>query len=218
MGKSSAEIQRGIERQRDALSARISRLEGRVRDDISTVRENASNRVSSAAEKVSSKTSSIAGSTAGSDSAIAGRPNTLVLGSLGAGFMLGLLTGGEDRDHGGHHDNGPSQLKKWWNESIDMAEQKASEAKQSVSDESKGIAGAVAGTIQGWVASEAAGLFKSAIDGITSGPGGDEALPTPPGTPEAGFEGEPPAARAMEEPLAPGGRPFGPAGYKRRAM
>ncbi|MEO9256292.1 MAG: hypothetical protein ABI305_12160, partial [Tepidiformaceae bacterium] len=72
MGKSSSEIQNDIERQRNAIEARISRLDRRVRDDMEKTKDRVADRLSDAKESVSSSAESVGSkfaTTAGSDTA-----------------------------------------------------------------------------------------------------------------------------------------------------
>lgn len=105
MGKGSGEIQRDIERQRRSLSDRIDRLDSRVRDDVQTVRDEATSRAQSLADRakstVSSTTDTAKGKASdatnklpGSDSKFAEHPNLLLLGSFTAGIVAGMVTGG----------------------------------------------------------------------------------------------------------------------------
>ena len=103
MGQTAVEIEFDIERQRHALSARVSRLERRVRDDIDFTRTRTSEHiagvkhtVTSSVEDATRKVGSVAGTSAGSGTAIAGHPKALVVGAAAGGVALGLASGGHD--------------------------------------------------------------------------------------------------------------------------
>ena len=96
MGKRSTEIQHDIERQRQFMTARISRLRERVQDDATETKDRITSRISGAAETVSSK----ATTTQGSDTAIASHPGALMAGSTAAGAVVGFVLGkGEQSGH-----------------------------------------------------------------------------------------------------------------------
>jgi hypothetical protein len=94
VGKSSDEIQVDVERQRQSLKARVSRLDRRVRDDVDEVRGDISDKVSDAKESVSGFLTS----TRGADSAITGHPGVLLTGSAAVGAVLGWTGGARGRD------------------------------------------------------------------------------------------------------------------------
>lgn len=114
MGKGSTAIQSDIERQRGALSARINRLEQRVRDDVDTVKSEASSRATEAKDQAFGTMRSTgerasglkerleetkAGLAASKVSEAAdNHPGRAVAAALGAGVALGLATGGGGRD------------------------------------------------------------------------------------------------------------------------
>ena len=77
MGKSSTEIQSDLERQRNALSARIRRLNGRLRDDAAI-----------AGDELRADIDHVLGE----HSAAAEHPKALLAGSAGAGALLGILS------------------------------------------------------------------------------------------------------------------------------
>ena len=79
MGRNSSEIQHDLERQRNALEARIQRLNERVRDDVSSAGEELRATVSEATAP---------------GSAVAEHPKALISGAAGAGAVLGLLSAG----------------------------------------------------------------------------------------------------------------------------
>jgi hypothetical protein len=77
VGKKSAEIEYELERQRNALRARTERLDRRVRDDLATVRDEATRDINQ---------------TIGKDSKAAQHPKALVGGAAGTGLLLGRLS------------------------------------------------------------------------------------------------------------------------------
>jgi ElaB/YqjD/DUF883 family membrane-anchored ribosome-binding protein len=77
MGRSSAEIQYDLERQRNAVEARIQRLNRRVREDAETVKEEAKYDLDH---------------TIGKESKLADKPKTLLAGAAGTGVVLGILS------------------------------------------------------------------------------------------------------------------------------
>lgn len=77
MGRSSSEVQYDLERQRNAVEARIQRLNRRVREDAETVKEEAKYDLDH---------------TIGKESTLADRPKTLLAGAAGTGVVLGLLS------------------------------------------------------------------------------------------------------------------------------
>jgi hypothetical protein len=77
MGRSSSEIQYDLERQRNAVEARIQRLNRRVREDAETVKEEAKYDLDH---------------TIGKESKLADKPKTLLAGAAGTGVALGILS------------------------------------------------------------------------------------------------------------------------------
>ncbi|MEX1104065.1 MAG: hypothetical protein WED87_07430, partial [Dehalococcoidia bacterium] len=77
MGRSSTEIQYDLERQRNAVEARIQRLNRRVRDDADTARHELRDDLDR---------------TLGPESTAAEHPKALVAGAAGAGMVLGMLS------------------------------------------------------------------------------------------------------------------------------
>ncbi len=99
MGKSAAQIEDDIQRQRWQLTRRLDALEDRVRDDVASVRDGVQERVDRATDKVHET----AATTKGSDTPVAKHPFTLSAASFGAGAALGWISGGEsDRRGRGH--------------------------------------------------------------------------------------------------------------------
>ncbi len=103
MGQTAAEIEFDLERQRHALTARVSRLKRRVGDDVATTRHRASDHVgdvkhsiTSTGETTAKKLGSVAGTTAGAGTAVAEHPKTLVGAAAAGGFALGLMHGGSE--------------------------------------------------------------------------------------------------------------------------
>jgi len=106
MGKGSAQIQRDIERHRDALSRRIEELDRRVREDIEKTRSEAQNQLQSMtgrakdqAGKAKDRASGVRGRVASlndrvEESPIGQHPNLLLAGSFAAGIAIGMATGG----------------------------------------------------------------------------------------------------------------------------
>lgn len=180
MGKSSTEIQHDLARQREAISSRISGLEDRVKDDLSATKERVRERASNAAGALNEKARETVGTSAGSDTAVAEHPKGLVLGSIGAGFILGLLTGREK--HAGtakHMDHPLGESKSHWpsiplvGKARETASNLAHEAKDAATpgpgkDGAANVAGSAVGVVQGWVLSQASDLFEAVVDGISS--------------------------------------------------
>lgn len=77
MGRNSTEIQRDLDRQRNAVEARIQRLQQRIRDDASSAGDEAKVDLDRAL---------------GPGSAAAEHPKALVAGAAGAGVVLGMLS------------------------------------------------------------------------------------------------------------------------------
>ncbi len=106
MGQTATEIEFDLERQRHALTARVSRLKRRVGDDMETTRHRAAGHVrdvkhsiTSTGETAAKKVGSVAGTTAGSGTAVAEHPKTLVGAAAAGGFALGLVRGdSEEQD------------------------------------------------------------------------------------------------------------------------
>ncbi len=103
MGQTPDELAADVERKRHALTARVSRLERRVRDDVDTVRTRSTDRIqgvkdaaTTAGEDAAHKAGSIVMTDAGSGTAVAEHPKALIAGSAAAGLALGLRSGGED--------------------------------------------------------------------------------------------------------------------------
>ncbi|MCK9518737.1 MAG: hypothetical protein M0R74_06910 [Dehalococcoidia bacterium] len=108
MGKGSAEIQRDIEYQRNALSRRIDDLDRRVRDDVEKSRGEAQARVESLADRakgpatrakdqarnVKDRASSL--NERVEESPVGQHPNLLLAGSFATGVLLGVATGGRE--------------------------------------------------------------------------------------------------------------------------
>lgn len=89
MGKSAAEIESDLERQRRALSQRIARLEGRLRDDAGAL-------LSTAGEDSRRLAGATVGTSAGRGTAVAEHPAALLSGAFAGGAVLGFATGGEE--------------------------------------------------------------------------------------------------------------------------
>lgn len=216
MGKSSTEIQHDLTRKRDAISDRISGLEDRVKDDLSTSKERLRERASNAAGTLNERARDTVGTSAGSDTAVAHHPKGLVLGSMGAGFVLGMLTGREK--HAGtskHMDHPLGESKAHWpsipliGKAKDAASNLAEEAKDAATtgrgkDVSGNVTGSAIGVVQGWVLSQASDILEAVVDGISSSQtkaereaskvlhgqstAPEEALPAVSGSARVGFE------------------------------
>jgi ElaB/YqjD/DUF883 family membrane-anchored ribosome-binding protein len=169
MGKSSSEIQIDIERQRQAIDARISRLDRRIRDDIDSSKDRINERVSSVKEKVTSAGSTVGeklSTTAGSDTPVAEHPLGLVGGAMAGGAILGVLTGGGDEGGRGqaHHN------RRRFSSSNGAHDQR----QESERDEGGLIGGLLGGLItsaRGYVMDQASDVAQSVVDGIKSSSG-----------------------------------------------
>lgn len=180
MGKSSTEIEHDLARKREAISNRISGLEERVKDDLSTTKARVRERASNAADTLNEKARDTVGTSAGSETAVAQHPKGLVLGSMGAGFVLGLLTGREK--HAGtakHMDHPLGESKAHWpsiplmGKAKDAASNLAEEAKDAATtgrgkDVPGNVTGSAIGVVQGWVLSQASDMLEAVVDGISS--------------------------------------------------
>jgi hypothetical protein len=98
VGKSSAEIEYDIERQRQRLTARVSRLDRRIRDDIESVKDEARERAQRAQDKArdaASRTRDMAKERA-SEARDGEHPGAVAGIAFGTGALLGWVTGGGD--------------------------------------------------------------------------------------------------------------------------
>lgn len=186
MGQTAAEIEYEIERQRNAMTGRISRLERRVRDDVDATRGNVGNRVSATADSVTSsagKVASIAGTNAGADSAVARHPKSLIASAAAGGFLAGLLSARGDTSRPSRD---PEEFKKEWLNAYtrggggmlstearkDKPEgaQARRDADHERSDEDhEGLGSALRDIARGFVAAQAGGLMESAMDSVVEG-------------------------------------------------
>jgi len=155
MGKGSAEIAADNERRRNALRARVARLDRRLHQDYDDVTEEVTGRVRRVTSGVSDRTSrarekaaAVAGSDVGSDTAVARHPKALVAGAAVAGFAAAavLSRDGEsepsrEKDH--KHDQPPGFMRK---------------------AATKGVAGAM-GALQGEIVAVAKDFVKGAWEG-----------------------------------------------------
>jgi len=104
VGKGSVEIEYDIERQRQRLTARVSRLDRRIRDDIDSVKDEARERAQQAQDKArdaASRTRDMAKERA-TEAREGEHPGAVAGIAFGTGALLGWVTGGEDeRDRRG---------------------------------------------------------------------------------------------------------------------
>jgi len=116
MGKGSAEIAADNERRRNALNARVARLERRLQQDYGDVTGEVTGRfrrltsgVAGRTEHVRERAAAVATSDRGSDSTVAQHPRVLVAGAAAAGFAAAAALhrdgGGQEQAKG--HDEGP---------------------------------------------------------------------------------------------------------------
>lgn len=215
MGKSSTEIEHGVARQRDELSARISGLESRARDDVNAAARRVRERISSTAEGAedaalgaTSRAGSALGTTAGSGTPLGRHPKSLVAGSLVAGFIAGRLGGGDEPsgtvNHRGHMP-GESQAK-WPPRSRAGGDSEEHEAGVLAS-----AAASLVGVAQGWVMSRASEFIEAASEGLRAGvrratqPASQEALPAESGSAKVGYDlggnGPPPPLEKASSPM-----------------
>lgn len=179
MGQTAAEIEYELERKRHALSGRINRLERRVRDDISSTKENVTDRASAAVDTVTSKASpavekvsNVAGTSAGAGTPVAEHPKGMVGGAALAGFVLGLFTGGKSERSPQSRD--PEKFKQEWLAAYDkpgtngMPSRANGKSSSSGSDDD-GVVGVVVDVARGFIASQAASLLESTVEGMRSG-------------------------------------------------
>ena len=94
MGKTTADIEREIELQRELISRRLQNLEDRVSDDVRDTGKSVTHKFESASQQVDE--------TLHISEQVEQRPFTVLLGALGVGFMLGMMSdrGGGSRDSG----------------------------------------------------------------------------------------------------------------------
>lgn len=192
MGKGSTAIQSDIERQRRALSSRINRLEQRVREDVETVKSEASTRTAEAKGQVTGKARSAgdklseakgrleetkAGSAAAKVSETAHEhPVGAVGAALGAGLALGLVTGGgQERSNGRHEPSRGREEPRGREESQEPGRVRRLATAGTASLATKG-ASSLAETIK----SEFSALAKDFLDGaFHAGKKGEAAESTP---------------------------------------
>lgn len=151
MGQSSAQLEADIERRRNALGARVSRLERRVREDVQSARNWRSERVDELKSSVNEMESEaldaargVVTSDAGSETAVAHHPGALVAASATGGFLLGLKRSGDsEADHEQHRN--------------------ASQAQPA------GLTGLLADTVRAVLTAQTGALVETALDAGTSG-------------------------------------------------
>lgn len=157
MGKSSSEIQNDIERRRNAIEARISRLDRRVRDDLDTTKDRIADRVSGTKESISSAAETVGSklsTSAGADTAIAEHPGGLVAGAMAGGAVVGWVTGGSDNDH---HDRRGHPSK--------SSEQDTDDGRGLMS----GLIVGLIGSARGYAMGQAGDVVQTVVDGIKNG-------------------------------------------------
>ncbi len=212
MGKSSAEIEHDLALQREEISARISRLEQRIRDDVDSARERLSSRARAAGDSVTSAAKSAthavsekaqslgdsvpaSASTDGFVDGLARHPRGLVLGSAGAGLGLGLLVGGSS-DGRDEHTDGRESAK------IRTIRHEQPESSGPVGK----LASSGAGIVNSWLLGEASKFFETITDSLSTGMkraarGQEEPLPAVSGSAKVGYEESGPleAPRPLEK-------------------
>lgn len=180
MGQTAAEIEYELERKRNALSGRISRLERRVRDDISSTRENVTDRASAAVDTVTSKASpavekvsNVAGTSAGAGTPVAEHPKGMVGGAALAGFVFGLFTSRKsDRSPQSRE---PEKFKQEWLAAYDkpgtngMPSRSNGKSSSAGSDDDGGVVSVVTDVARGFIASQAASLLESTVESMRGG-------------------------------------------------
>jgi hypothetical protein len=151
MGKRSNEIQYDLERQRNALEARIQRLNRRIRDDVQAIGDEAKYDVDH---------------WIGKESAMAERPKTLLASAAGAGLALGLVTDGMGMPRPSLRRNGHGP---------DESKGQSEAEKKSKLRALTGVAtGAAAGSVQGQVSSFLGEIWDSFKSGWSSSGGHEE--------------------------------------------
>ncbi len=187
MGKTAAEVEIDIQRRRNALDARVARLDQRVRDDIHSAQRWRTERIEGVKANLHDMESEATGkakrvftSEAGSDTTIAQHPAALLAASTVGGFILGAKSGKSD-DPPAQGNNGP----------------RSSNGARSSTNHGGGILTVFSETIRAVVAAQAGALVETALDAGTSGlksaakevtgigSGGDDAEPAPETQPEA---------------------------------
>ena len=166
MGQTPVEIEFDLERQRHALTARVSRLERRVRDDLETSRDRASEHVARAkhslattGETAAKKAASVAGTNVGSGTAVAEHPKALVGGAAAGGFALGIARAGSDEPGPRESDSPPDR------HSRTPKENHRTGLRQSLADVARGFLASQAASVVDAAPGSAKRRLRSAVSG-----------------------------------------------------
>lgn len=169
MGKKSVEIQHDIDRQRQMMSARISRLRRQVRDDMDNTKDRVRTRASNlrqSAQRAPAEAGSTLTTNAGADSTIAEHPKGLLAGSFAGGAILGW-TSSKAVEQAGPAKRAVSRA--WERGEARLQRQFAGDSTDRHQDGGGGMLTSLVDTVRGYVLAQGSEIVQSAIDGLTSG-------------------------------------------------
>lgn len=183
MGKGSAAIAANVERRRDALRSRITRLETRVRDDLDETQATVKDRVlgfrdasvgraKDAGDTVATKVPEPVRHLVGADSPAREHPGRTLALAGAAGFVAARLIGGDDR---GHQYAWRSDDRRY----LGYGYREGSESLDEGPRRAKQLASKGASSLTAYLRAELATIARDTLHGIWSG---DAAKPPEPGT------------------------------------